>query len=75
MILKPLVVTAKNVKTSVAKNIRKKIENFLELYICGNDFEQIMNKILDDELQRDSKKILNTIYPISVVEIRKSEIK
>lgn len=75
LILKPLVVTAKNVQTSVAKSIRKKIENFLELYISGNDFEKIINNILDDELQRDSKKILNTIYPISVVEIRKSEIK
>jgi small subunit ribosomal protein S3Ae len=75
LILKPLVITAKNVQTSVAKSIRKKIENFLELYISGNDFEKIMNSILNDELQRDSKKILNTIYPISVVEIRKSEIK
>lgn len=75
LILKPLIVTAKNVQTSVAKSIRKKIENFLELYISGNDFEDIINKMLSDELQRDSKKVLNTIYPISVVEIRKSEIK
>jgi len=75
LILKPIVVTAKNVQTSIAKNIRKKMKNFLELFISGNNFEQIINKILSDELQRDAKKILNTIYPISVVEIRKSEVK
>lgn len=75
LILKPLVVTAKNVQTSVARNIRKKMENFLELFISGNEFEKIMEKILNDELQRDSKKILSTIYPVSVIEIRKIELK
>jgi len=73
--LKVFIVTAKNVKTSIARNIRKKAKNFLELYISGNEFDKIINRILIDELQRDLKKILNTIYPISVVEIRKSEVK
>ncbi len=75
LILKPFVVTAKNIQPSVAKRLRKKMEKFLELYISGNNFEDIMNKILNDELQRDSKKILNIIYPISIVEIRKTEVK
>ncbi len=75
VILKPFVVTAKNVKSSIASNIRKKIEEYLKSYISDNNLETIIKRILNDDLQRDVKKILNIIYPISVIEIRKIQIK
>lgn len=74
IILKPFIVTAKNVQTSIAKSIRKKMESFLTLYVSGNELDSIIERVLSDEIQRDAKKILNTIYPISTVEIRKIEI-
>ena len=66
IILKPFIVTAKNVQTSVAKSIRKKMESFLTLYVSGNELDSIIERILSDEIQRDAK---------STVEIRKIEIK
>lgn len=73
--LKPLVITTMNVKTGVSENIRKEIRRFLELYIKENTLDRIVKDIVSDDLQRDLKKSLNAIYPISTVEIRKSEVK
>ncbi|RLJ00447.1 MAG: hypothetical protein DRP06_01970 [Candidatus Aenigmatarchaeota archaeon] len=74
IVLKVFVITAKNVQTSVSKVIRQKIENFINLSLSGTDLEVLMNKIFKDELQRDLKRVLNIIYPISTVEIMKAEI-
>ncbi|MCK4730035.1 MAG: hypothetical protein KAT28_01830 [Candidatus Aenigmarchaeota archaeon] len=74
IVLKVFVTTVKNVQTSVAKVIRQKIENFIDLSLLGNELDALMTKILNDELQRDLKKVLNIIYPISTVEIMKAEI-
>lgn len=75
LVLKPLIITTMNVKTSVAENIRKEVRRFLELYIKENTLDRIVQDIISDDLQRDLKKSLNAIYPISTLEIRKSEVK
>jgi len=75
VVLKPLIITTMNVKTSVAKNIRREVKRFLELYIRENILDRIVQDIISDDLQRDLKKSLNAIYPISILEIRKSEVK
>ena len=75
IVLKPIVITAKRVKTSVASAIRKEMNKFLELYIKENSVDKIIKDIVSDDLQKDLRKTLNVIYPLSVVEIRKSELK
>ncbi len=75
LVLKPLIITTMNVKTSVSRNIRREVKRFLELYIRENTLDKIVQDIISDNLQRDLKKSLNAIYPISTVEIRKSEVK
>jgi small subunit ribosomal protein S3Ae len=74
-VLKPIVITTMNVKTSIARSIRKEIRKFIELYIKENNLDKIIKEIISDDLQRDLKKSLNAIYPVSIVEIRKSEVK
>ncbi len=74
IVLKVFVITTRNVQTSVSKVIRQRIENFINLSLSGTEFDALMNKILNDELQRDLKRVLNIIYPISTVEIMKAEI-
>jgi small subunit ribosomal protein S3Ae len=75
LVLKPIVITTRRVKTSVAKAIRNEMKKFLELYIKENSLDKIVKDIVSDDLQRDLRKTLNVIYPLSVVEIRKSELK
>jgi len=75
LVLKPIVITTKRVKTSVASAIRREMNKFLELYIKENSLDKIVKDIMSDDLQKDLRKTLNTIYPLSVVEIRKSELK
>ena len=75
LILKPLIITTMNVKTSIVKSIRKEAKKFLELYIRENTLNKIVQDIISDDLQRDLKKSLNAIYPISIVEIRKTEVR
>ncbi|HIE41418.1 MAG TPA: hypothetical protein EYP80_02015 [Candidatus Aenigmarchaeota archaeon] len=75
LVLKPIVITTKKVKTSIARSIRNEMKKFLELYISENNIDKIIRDIISDDLQRYLKKSLNIIYSISIVEIRKSEVK
>jgi ribosomal protein S3AE len=73
--LKPIVITSKNICSSIAAKLRKELSKFLKLYIQNNTLEAITKEIMSDELQGYLKKSLNAIYPINILEIRKSEIK
>ncbi|OYT43669.1 MAG: hypothetical protein B6U88_00205 [Candidatus Aenigmarchaeota archaeon ex4484_56] len=74
IIIKAIIITAKNVKINIAKKIRAETIKFLKLYITKNQLDKIMKDLISDDLQRDIKKSLNSIYPIGIVEIRKTEI-
>lgn len=73
--LKPIVITSKNICSSIAFKLRRELSKFLKLYIQKNTLEAITNEIMSDELQGYLKKSLNAIYPINILEIRKSEVK
>jgi len=73
--LKPIVITSKNICSSIAAKLRKELSKFLKLYIQKNNLETITNEIMSDELQGYLKKSLNAIYPINILEIRKSEVR
>ncbi|MBN2095756.1 MAG: hypothetical protein JW727_06940 [Candidatus Aenigmarchaeota archaeon] len=73
--LKPVIITSKNICSSVCFKLRKELSKFLRLYIQKNDLETITKEIMSDELQGYLKKSLNAIYPINTLEIRKSEVK
>jgi ribosomal protein S3AE len=75
VILKPIIVTPTNICTSIVSKLRKELSKFLRLYIQNNDVETITKEIMSDELQGYLKKSLNAIYPINILEIRKSEVK
>jgi ribosomal protein S3AE len=73
--LKPIVITSKNICSSIAAKLRKELSKFLKLYIQKNTLEAITKEIMSDELQGYLKKSLNAIYPINILEIRKSEVR
>jgi len=73
--LKPIIITSKNICSTVAAKLRKELSKFLRLYIQKNNLETITKEIMSDELQGYLKKSLNAIYPINLLEIRKSEVR
>ena len=75
LILKPFIVTPRKVKSSVATSIRIKLEDYLKTYVSKNNLDVIVKQILSDDLQRKLKKTISIVYPINLIEIRKTEIK
>ncbi|MCK4429151.1 MAG: hypothetical protein KAU95_02155 [Candidatus Aenigmarchaeota archaeon] len=75
LILKPFIVTPRKVKSSVATDIRIKLEDSLKTHVSKNNLDAIVKGILSDDLQRKLKKTISLVYPINLIEIRKTEIK
>lgn len=73
--LKPIVITSKNICSTVAAKLRKELSKFLRLYIQKNNLETMTKEIISDELQGYLKKSLNSIYPINLLEIRRSQVR
>ena len=74
IIIKPLMITRRNVTNSVKTALRK---------ACKEEFKKALSKISTDEMfkqliiqkiQREIKKILAKVYPLKAVEIKKATI-
>ncbi len=72
--VKTIFVIARRVNTSLKKATRHAAEELVEKAVQNYTLEELINAILDDELQQSIRKELNKIYPVSVVEIRKTEL-
>ncbi len=68
--IKPLVITMNKVKSSVRKELRRGIKEFLVEYCSKKKFDDVISSLVKSALQRDMKHRLKRIYPVSVAEIR-----
>ncbi len=71
--IKSVAITARPVSQKVAKNLRKKIsEKVSEL--SALTLEEFVKSAMSDEIQQSMKAEINKIYPLRVLEFRKSEV-
>ena len=72
--IKPVVITRAKVNHSVFTAIRKKIREDFIKNCMENDFNDIVNSVINGEYQGGIRKELNKVYPVSAFEIRKLEV-
>ncbi|MFP4403045.1 MAG: hypothetical protein ACLFPJ_01690 [Candidatus Woesearchaeota archaeon] len=68
--IKPLLITMNNTSNSVLTTLRKKAEFLITQYVKKNDYNKVMDDIINYRIQKELKKQLKTIYPLRLVEIR-----
>jgi len=70
VIAKPFLITRAIVSNSVKTSLRKKCREYLIKYLSEMDYKDIMGNLLNDGLQRDLRKILEKIYPLTICQLR-----
>lgn len=69
--IKPLIITRYKANRKQKASIRKTCKEFLQNRIQSLEFYDLINKIINYEIQDELKTILNKIFPIDKVEIRR----
>ncbi|MEM7819866.1 MAG: 30S ribosomal protein S3ae [Candidatus Aenigmatarchaeota archaeon] len=72
--VKTVFMLLRRVGASMKKATRKFVYNYIENVSKETNFENFINMILDGSLQEKIKKECSKIYPVSNVEIRKTEV-
>jgi ribosomal protein S3AE len=70
VVVKPLVITRYKTNKSVLQSLRKNIRAFLEEEIKKNNFNDFINLIVYNKVQKALREKLKKIYPISACEFR-----
>ncbi|RIB35132.1 MAG: hypothetical protein BXU00_02945 [Candidatus Nanoclepta minutus] len=69
--IKPLVITRFKANREQKTAIRKAYREFLESKVSTLDFYEVIEKAMNYEIQEEVRPILNKIFPIDRIEIRK----
>jgi small subunit ribosomal protein S3Ae len=72
--VKSIIITSKKIKKNVEINLKKFIENYLKKEIEGEKLDDIIEKIINDNIKNYVFEEGNKIYPIRTFEIRKIEV-
>lgn len=72
--VKGLLITIRKVKTGQKKALRKASRKVIEKFASKNGFSEFVYKMLISRLAKQVRKKTHSIYPLSNVEIRKSEL-
>jgi small subunit ribosomal protein S3Ae len=73
--MKWVVLTAYKANAAQRTAIRKKLEELIEKKIPEYSMEQLIVDIANKKLQKEFEKVLNKIYPIAFIDVRKIEVK
>ncbi|MEA3378959.1 MAG: hypothetical protein U9Q69_04980 [Nanoarchaeota archaeon] len=68
--IKPILLTRNKVQNSVLTSLRKAAEKMIVIEAKKMDYPMLINMIIDGTLQKQLKKSLKKIYPLSIVDIR-----
>ncbi|MFH1630616.1 MAG: hypothetical protein ABIA21_00125 [Candidatus Aenigmatarchaeota archaeon] len=74
MRIKVVLIIPKKVGNSVQHTVRAKLSESVDKVVSENSVETIIKMILSDDFQRTIRDECKKMYPIAMVEIRKSEI-
>jgi small subunit ribosomal protein S3Ae len=72
--VKTILILPKRVRTSIKDAVRKGVADIVKKVSSETDFESFVNMIIFGTLQQTIKNECKKIYPISKIEIRKSEV-
>jgi len=72
--IKPLMILPSKVATSVKHDVRRIMTETVRKIVSENTLEDIVKMILSDEIQRTIREECKKLYPVGMVEIRKSEV-
>lgn len=72
--IKTVLILMRRVGTSIKSSVRQRIEEVVESIAKEKTLEEIIHMIISDELQRTIYDECRKIYPVSGVEVRKSEV-
>tara|TARA_Y100000034_G_scaffold135855_1_gene209463 strand:+ start:1399 stop:1950 length:552 start_codon:yes stop_codon:yes gene_type:complete len=68
--LKPLILTKHKTQKNVLKGMRGLVKNDFIEYVKKETYTQFVSDLISKKLQRDLRRKLSKIYPVSVVEVR-----
>ena len=68
--LKPLLFVKETVQRGVLTGLRKMTQEYCLKLAKEVEFNALVNKVLQGEVQRDLKGVLKKVYPVSAVQIR-----
>ena len=74
LVIKTIAITIKRSKTSIKSQIRKKVQELIEKKVPETKFEDLIKSILSDKFQKEIRKEVNKIYPLSRFEVWKLEV-
>jgi ribosomal protein S3AE len=74
MVIKTMAISLRKSKTSIKSELRKKIGKIIEDRVRKMKFDEVVKSILFDDLQKNTRKEVSKIYPITRFEVRKVEV-
>ncbi|MEM7813303.1 MAG: hypothetical protein QW548_00185 [Candidatus Aenigmatarchaeota archaeon] len=72
--VKAVLIIPRRVSTSVKNAVRAKMKETIQQLVSAMTVEEFVRSIIDDKLQLAIKNACKKIYPVGMVEVRKSEI-
>jgi len=70
VVVKPFIITRNKTHGGIMTSIRVEARKLIKEFFEKNTFNDIINKVLSTEFQKELKNRLKVIYPLSIVEIR-----
>lgn len=75
IVVKTVFMLVRRVGTSMKSDTRKFVREYMEKTVKENNLEDLMKLILDGQIQDKIRRECSKIYPVGIVEVRKTEIK
>ena len=72
--VKAVAITLRKTETATKKDVGAKIREIIQKEATSKDFDKFMHEIFLNGLQKKILKAVKTIYPLRVLEIRKTEV-
>jgi len=72
--IKAILIVGRRIRTSLKSKLRNKMSETIKKYVTKNNLDNLVNMIVNGELESLIKKECKKIYPVSTVEIYKSEL-
>lgn len=74
MVIKTIGISLTKTKTSIKRKLRGKIGEIITARVKEMKFDEVVKSVLHDELQKNTRKEVSKIYPITRFEVRKVEV-
>ena len=74
VIIKTMGISLRKTNTSIKSHIRKTVEKVIKKKVGEMKLKELIKSVLNDRLQKGTRKEVNKVYPLTRFEVRKMEI-